>query len=144
VVKNHLLALLMVLLTSCFVLMLLAGSTALTMLLHYGEGLLPGGHWAWRATDFAVSSLLLLLLFAFAYRFLSDGAVRYRHVWGGALVSAVLFAVGKQAIGFYLAHSHVTAGFGAAGSVVVLLIWVYYTAQIFFFGAEVIRVRLGR
>src|SRR5207244_12312101 len=91
--------------------------------------------------DFLVSSLVLLLLFAFTYRFMSDGAIRYRHVWGGAATSAVLFTAGKMVIAFYLAHSQVTSGFGAAGSLVALLIWVYYSAQIFLFGAEVIRVR---
>jgi membrane protein len=88
--------------------------------------------------------LSILLLLVFTYRFLSDGTVRYRHVWGGAVVSAVLFTLGKMVLGFYLAHSQVLSAFGAAGSMVVLLIWVYYSAQIFFFGAEVIRVRLGR
>jgi membrane protein len=142
-VQDYLLALLMVLLTSVFVLLLLASSTILTLLLQT-EDRLPGENWVWRLADFLASSLLILLLFAFTYRFLSDGAVSYRHVLGGAFVSAVLFTVGKMALAFYLAHAHVLATFGPAGSLVVLLIWVYYSAQIFFFGAEVIRVRLNR
>ncbi|MCI0458638.1 MAG: YihY/virulence factor BrkB family protein [Gemmataceae bacterium] len=142
-IKNHLLALLMVLLSSAFVLVLLAGSTMLNFLLRHGEKLLPGEHWGWRLVDFLVSALLIVLLFAFTYRFMSDGMVRYRHVWGGAVVGAVLFTLGKMVIGFYLAHSQVTSGFGAASSLVALLIWVYYSAQIFLFGAEVIRVRLN-
>jgi membrane protein len=144
VIKNHLLAFLMVLLSSVFVLLLLASSTVLTLLLQRGRELLPGEHWVWRLADFLVSWLLILLLFAFTYRFMSDGAIRYRHVWGGAVISAILFTAGKMIIGFYLAHSPVTSGFGAAGSLVALLIWVYYSAQIFLFGAEIIRVRLNQ
>ena len=143
VVRDYLLALLMVLSTCAFVVLLLASST-LVALLHRVEFLPPGEHWAWRLGDFVASALLLLLLFAFTYRFMSDGAIQYRHVWTGALVSAVLFTLGKMAIGFYLAHSQVMSAFGAAGSLVALLVWVYYSAQIFFFGAEIIRVRLGR
>jgi membrane protein len=143
VVKDHLLALVMVLLSSVFVVLLLAGSTALALLPKV-ESLPPGEHWAWSLMYFVGSALVLLFVFAFTYRFMSDGAVRYRHVWGGAFVSAILFTVGKMAIGFYLAHSQVISVFGAAGSLVALLIWVYYSAQIFFFGAEIIRLRLGK
>jgi membrane protein len=75
---------------------------------------------------------------------MSDGHVYYRHVWSGAVVAAMLFAVGKMAIGFYLGHSLLSSVYGAAGSLVVFLVWVYYSAQIFFFGAEIIRVQLGR
>lgn len=142
-VRTYLFAILMVLLTCVFFLVLLVASTALTLLREENPAWLPADHLVW-LVDFVTSGLLLLVLFAFTYRFLSDGAVRYRYVWGGALVSAGLFTVGKMAVGFYLARSEVPAGFGAAGSLVVLLIWVYYSAQIFFFGAEVIRVRLER
>jgi membrane protein len=143
-VQDYLLAVLMVLFTCVFVLLLLAGSTALTVMLYLNQDQFPGDHWVWQLADFLVSSSLLLMLFAFTYRFLSDGAVRYRHVLGGAAVSAALFTVGKMALGFYLAHAQVVAMFGPAGSLVVLLIWVYYSAQIFLYGAEVIRVRMNR
>jgi membrane protein len=143
-VRMHLLAFLMVLFTCAAVLVLLTGSTVLSVILSQAGHLLPGSHWSWRGVDFGVSALAVLLLLAFTYRFLSDGTVRYIHVWEGALVSAVLFTLGKMLIGFYLAHSQVMTAFGAAGSLVALLIWVYYSAQIFFFGAEVIRVRLNR
>src|SRR5207249_11020587 len=78
-VKSHLLAILMVLVSCVFVLLLLASSTVLPLLLQRGQELLPGVPWAWRLADFFVSFLLLLLLFAFTYRFMSAGAVRYWH-----------------------------------------------------------------
>ena len=92
--------------------------------------------------DLLICCVLFLLLFAFTYRFMSDGRVRYRYVWGGAAVSAVLFSLGKMAISFYLSYSLLASAYGTAGSLVVFLVWVYYSAQIFFFGAEIIRARM--
>ena len=83
----------------------------------------------------------MTLLFAFTYRFLSDGHVRYRQVWSGAFTSALLFTFGKLLIGWYLGYSKLGNAYGAAGSLVVFLAWVYYSAQIFFFGAEMVRVQ---
>jgi membrane protein len=70
---------------------------------------------------------------------MSDGRLRYRQVWRGAFVSAVLFSAGKIALGHYFAYANLASVYGAAGSVVLFLAWVYYSAQILFFGAEVIR-----
>ena len=92
--------------------------------------------------DFLASILVLTLLFVFTYRFLSDGRLRYTRLFGGALTSAVLFTVGKMGIGTYLAFVNLGSAFGAAGSLVVFLAWVYYSAQIIFFGAEVVRAGL--
>lgn len=142
--KDYLLAFLMVLVSSIFVLALLTASTFLAILGHWWSTWLPGNAWAIPLTDFALSSFLIGILFAITYRFMSDGQVYYRHVWGGAAVAAMLFTVGKMAIAFYLGHSLLASAYGAAGSLVVFLVWVYYSAQIFFFGAEIIRVRLGK
>jgi membrane protein len=101
---------------------------------------LPGGPWLWEAINGVVSFALLLLLLAMIYRVLPDADIAWRDVWVGALVSALLFTAGKYGIGVYLSHSSVTSAFGAAGSVVVLLVWVYYSAQILLFGAEFTRV----
>jgi membrane protein len=144
ILKNYLLAFLMVLVSCIFVLALLTASTVGTAVWEWWRLRLPWVAWAWPLTDLATSGTLFVLLFAFTYRFLSDGQVPYRHVWGGAAVSAVLFTLGKMGIGLYLSRSLLSSAYGAAGSVVVFLVWVYYSAQIFFFGAEVIRVRLGR
>jgi membrane protein len=79
---------------------------------------------------------VITVLFALIYKFLPDAEIAWRDVWLGAFVTAVLFALGKLLIGIYLGNSAVTSSFGAAGSLVLLLVWIYYSAQIFFFGAE--------
>lgn len=79
---------------------------------------------------------LVALMFAFIYKVMPRVAVQWRDVWVGAIITASLFAVGKLAISLYLGRSGVVSGFGAAGSLVVLLLWVYYSAQIFLMGAE--------
>jgi membrane protein len=86
--------------------------------------------------DFVVALAAFTVLFAMLYKFLPHVRIAWRDVWGGALVTAVLFNVGRLAIGFYLGHSAVASTYAAAGSFVVLLLWLYYSAQIFLFGAE--------
>lgn len=86
--------------------------------------------------SFVVSFGVFVGLFAMIYRYLPDAKVAWRDVWLGAAVTALLFDVGKTAIGLYIGRSGVASTYGAAGSVVVLLIWAYYSAQIFLFGAE--------
>lgn len=90
----------------------------------------------WRVIDFVVSCGIITLLFAILFKFLPDAKVRWRDVWMGALVTAFLFTVGKFLIGIYLAHSSTASMYGFAGSLVLLLVWIYYSAQIFLFGVE--------
>lgn len=78
-------------------------------------------------------------LFAVIFKVLPDAKVKWRHVWVGALTTAVLFLIGKAAIGLYLGNSSISSTYGAAGSIVILLIWVYYSAAILYFGAEFTR-----
>jgi membrane protein len=80
--------------------------------------------------------LLMTLLFAMMFKLLPDTHVAWRDVWVGALLTAVLFTIGKLLIGLYLGKSAVGSAYGTAGSLVVLLVWIYYSAQILFFGAE--------
>jgi membrane protein len=87
--------------------------------------------------NFVLSFLFVIALFALIYRFVPDVRLPWRDVLTGALVAGVLFNIGKWAIGAYLGKSAVASAFGAAGSLVVLLVWVYYSAQILLFGAEV-------
>lgn len=142
-IKSYLLAFLMVLMTIIFILLLLTSSTFLTVVLNWSGQPADEG-WTWFAGEFLLSTLLVTLLFAFTFRFMSDGRVRYRHIWGGAFVGALLFTAGKSLIGYYLGRVHLASAYGVAGSLVVFLTWVYYSAQIFFFGAEIVRVRLEK
>jgi membrane protein len=91
----------------------------------------------WNGLNLVVSFALFTALFAVMFRYLPDVTIRWRDVWTGAAVTAALFSVGKLAIGFYLGRSSVGSTYGAAGSFVVLLLWVYYSALVFFFGAEI-------
>jgi len=86
--------------------------------------------------DIVISFGLMTAMFALIYRFIPRVHVAWRDVWIGAAVTSLLFAIGKFAIGLYLGKSSVASSFGAAGSLVVLMVWVYYSAQIFLFGAE--------
>jgi YihY family inner membrane protein len=86
--------------------------------------------------DFAVSIATFTLVFAMIYKIMPRARVPWRDVWTGAAVTAILFTIGKVLIGLYLGKSGLASGFGAAGSIVVLIAWIYYSAQIFLFGAE--------
>jgi membrane protein len=101
----------------------------------------------WPFVDFVVSFAVTTMLFAMIFKILPDVHIDWRDVWLGAAVTAALFAIGKIGIGFYLGRSSFKSAYGAAGSFLVLLVWMYYSAQILFFGAEFTQVyttRLGR
>jgi membrane protein len=82
------------------------------------------------------SFLLVAAVFALIYKTMPRVSIHWRDVWTGALLTSLLFGLGKFLIGLYVSHSGVISGFGAAGSLVVVLLWVYYSAQIFLIGAE--------
>jgi len=84
----------------------------------------------------AVGFILSTLVFAMIYKLMPRAQVRWRDVWIGAVVTSALFTMGKFLIGLYIGKSAVASGFGAAGSIAVILVWVYYSAQIFLIGAE--------
>lgn len=96
------------------------------------------GEWAviLQTINFIVSFVMITLLFAMIYKYLPRVSLDWRDVWIGAAVTALLFTIGKVLIGLYLGRTGIASAFGAAGSLVVLLIWVYYSAQIFLLGAE--------
>jgi membrane protein len=110
------------------------------------------GHWAprWLSAwmlwllDGGISIALITLVFAAMMRFLPDVRLKWSDVWVGALVTALLFVAGKFGISAYLAWNDVTSAYGAAGSLALVLIWLYYSAMIFFFGAELTQVRARR
>ena len=86
--------------------------------------------------EFVLSVAVMTVLFAMMYKLLPAAKIRWSDVWVGGLVTALLFWIGKFAIGLYLGKSDVVSGFGAAGTLVLVILWVYYSAQIFFLGAE--------
>ena len=92
------------------------------------------------ALDLLVSFAFVTLLFALIYKFLPDAEIRWRDVWIGAALTSALFTIGKSLIGLYLGSSGVTSIYGAAGSLITVLLWVYYSALIFFLGAEFTQV----
>jgi membrane protein len=87
-----------------------------------------------------ISIGVITVLFALMYKFLPDAEIAWRDVWVGAFITSIFFSLGKTAIGLYLGNSVVASSFGAAGSLVLLLLWIYYSAQILFFGAEFTQV----
>lgn len=107
--------------------------------------LLPAGIEALvQVATFALSFALFTVLFALIYKFLPDAPLTWRNVWIGAAVTALLFEIGKFAIGLYVGRSAVASSFGAAGPFVVLMLWIYYSTQIFLFGAELTCAHAGR
>jgi membrane protein len=114
-------------------LVLSAGLAALGNSFHY---ILPLPEFVLHALNFLVSFAVITLLFAMIYKVLPDAKIAWSDVWIGAAVTSLLFSVGKFLIGLYLGKSGVASAYGAAGSLVIILVWVYYSAQILLFGAE--------
>lgn len=105
---------------------------------------LPGLDWLWTLLTLVVTLGIITLLFAAIFKVLPDARIRWNEVWVGAVFTAVLFQLGSFAISFYIGRSGVTSTYGAAASLVVLLLWVYYSAQILMFGAEFTQVHARR
>jgi membrane protein len=108
--------------------------------------LVPASVSALPLLNFIVSFVVTTVLFGLIYKVLPDAEIRWRDVWVGAAVTSLLFSIGRFLIGLYLGNSSIASSYGAAGSFVVLLVWVYYSAQILIFGAEFTQVyarRLG-
>lgn len=87
-----------------------------------------------------ISFAVVTFLFGMIFKILPDAYIAWRDVWVGAAITAVLFSIGKQLIGLYLGQSALASAYGAAGSLIVVLVWIYYSTQIFFFGAEFTQV----
>lgn len=119
-------------------------STALSAAQNQLDEYLPGATWLWRALNLLAWLLLVSLLFAAIYKYLPDVWITWKDVAIGAIVTAALFSIGKFAIGAYLGRMAFGTAYGGAGSFVVLLIWVYYSALICFFGAEFTQVYARR
>jgi membrane protein len=111
-------------------------SAGLAALGKWSRGVIPGWENLLQAVNIAITLGFTTCLFAMIFKVMPRARIAWQDVWTGALVTAVLFELGKLGIGLYLGKSSVTSGFAAAGSLVVLLVWVYYSAQIFLLGAE--------
>ncbi len=123
-----------------FVLMVsLAVSAALTALSTYLHGVFPALEAVLVVLDFALSIVLISALFAAMYKVLPDAPIAWRDVGIGAVVATLLFAGGKYLIALYIGRSDIASSFGAAGALIVLLLWIFYSAQIFLLGAEFTR-----
>ena len=105
---------------------------------------LAGGEVLWHAAQLLVSTLVLTALFAAVFRSMVKPRLTWRDVLPGAAVTAVLFVIGKFGLGIYLGKAAVGSAFGAAGSIVVVLLWAYWSAQIFFFGLELTYVAVAQ
>lgn len=119
-------------------------SAALSALDGYLNTQFPGADILWQVVNFVISIGVIALLFAVIFRYLPDAEISWRDVMIGALATSVLFNIGKLGIGLYLGNSTVGSAYGAAGSLVVLLMWVYYSSLILFFGAEFTQVYARR
>jgi len=143
-IKRRYLSMTMVLGIGFMLLVSLALSAAISVIGSFVEGLLPGGATVWQIVNFVLTFGIVTLLFAAIYKVLPDVDIAWSDVWIGGAVTALLFSIGKLLIGLYLGYASVGSTFGAAGSLMVFLLWVYYSAQILLFGAEFTQVYARR
>jgi len=114
----------------------LAISAALSAVGRWGNTLFPGWDSVLQVLNQMTSFAITTMLFAAAYRILPRVRIEWSDVWVGSIVTAALFTAGKYLIGLYIGRASISSAFGAAGSLVVILVWVYYSAQVFLLGAE--------
>ena len=119
-------------------------SAGLTAFGNYLDAVLPMGKLILPAVNFVVSLVLLSVLFGAIYKVLPDRSLQWNDVVIGALVTSVLFNIGKSLIGWYIGSTAISSSYGAAGGLIVLLLWVYYSVQIFLLGAEFTKVYANR
>lgn len=138
--KDRFLSFAMVLVIGFLLLVSLVLSAVFVAISNFFNTALPGFAIFGEALNFLVSFGVITLLFASIYKFLPDVIVRWKNLWTGSIITAFLFTIGKFLIGLYLGNSSIGSTYGAAGSIVVILIWVFYSAQILLIGAEFTQV----
>ncbi len=141
-IAQYLLRFLLVLVSS----VLLISSLIISAVISKGGALLGQAiglelHWLLSALNQVVSLAMIIVLFAILFRSLPEAEVAWRSVWKAAIFTGALFNIGKYAIGFYLGHSSTASAYGAAGSLIALLIWIFYAAQLFLYGVELVKVQ---
>ncbi len=143
-IKDRLLSFALIVGIGFLLLVSLVLSAGLSALDKFMVGLLPAHESIWQGINFVVSFGVITLLFAMIFKVLPDVKIAWRDVWIGAIITALLFNLGKLLLGLYLGRSSVTSAYGAAGSLVIVLLWVYYSAQILFFGAKFTQIYSNR
>ena len=143
-IKDRLLSFALIVGIGFLLLVSLVLSAGLSAMGKFMVGLLPAHERIWQGINFSVSFGVITVLFAMTFKVLPDVKIAWRDVWIGAIITALLFNVGKLLFGLYLARSSVTSAFGATGSLVIVLLWVWYSAQILFFGAKFTQVYSNR
>ena len=143
-IRVRLLSLGMVLVIGFLLLVSLVLSAMLSALNGALSGTMPGGELLWGILNFILSLAVIAAVFALMFKYVPDARVAWKDVLIGGTVTALLFVIGKTLIGLYLGNSGVASSYGAAGSLVVLLLWVFYSAQIVLFGGEFTQVYAKR
>ncbi len=118
----------------------LIATSAVSVLATYFNQVLPAPEWLLQGINTFISFWVILVLFALVYRVLPDVKPQWKLVWSGATIAALLFTIGKTIIGIYIGNSATASTYGAASSLVILLLWVYYSSSIVFYGAEYVKV----
>ena len=125
----------------CFLLLVsLTLESVLKSFSHWVQSVMPGGIVVALGVYWIFDLAVVMLLFAIIFKYLPDAEIHWRDVWIGAASTAILFAIGKWALGLYLGSGSAASAYGAASSLITLLLWVYYSAQILLFGAEFTQV----
>lgn len=139
-VSQRLFSALVVVAAGCLLLLSLAASVFITAIAAFFQSLLTTPAWVLHAATFAASFVVVTLLFAAIYKLLPDVSLRWNDVLIGASVTSLLFTIGKQLLAIYLGRVGFQSTYGAAWTLVIALVWVYYSAQMFFLGAEFTKV----
>jgi membrane protein len=136
---DRLLSFAMVFALGFLVLVSLLASAAITALGGYLKAWVPEFDLVWESVNSVLTFAVVGVMFAALFRYVPDVKIAWRDVWTGAAITAALFVLGKFLLGFYIGRSAFASAYGAAGSLVIVLLWVFYSAQIFYFGAEFTR-----
>jgi membrane protein len=144
VIKERLLSFVMILIIGLLLVLSLTLSIFLSFVTGFFGNLLPLPPVVIQGCDFVLSILLVTLLFALIYKVLPDVRIAWADVWIGSAITALLFTLGKFLFGMYLARSSISSAYGAASSLAIILMWVYYSAQILLIGAELTQVYANR
>ncbi len=143
-VRNRVLSFAMIVGVAFLLLVSLVVSAALAAFSKYVNELIPGVGFLSVAANDILSFIVITVLFALIFKILPDVKIAWRDVWVGGATTSLLFTAGKFLLGWYLGRSTMVSAYGAAGSIILVLLWVYYSAQILFFGAEITKVYATR